>query len=275
MIKPIQLKIDPEFQSLIPPLTDEEFKQLRENIIEDCEVREPIVTWNGIILDGHNRWAIIQENPDIPYKTMEMIFASRNEAKAWMIRNQLGRRNLPNYERARLALQLKPLLAEEAKKRQQESGGDRRSEEYRESVSQKSVEPIEQKKPIDVQKELARAAGVSHDTIAKVEKIEAKAAPEVKEQLRKGEVSINKAYQEIRKAEREDEPQPPKPSAPTYTIDNLISEVNASAENYLRFLKQTLVSRSTVYADADDKKRVYEVIFNLKQEIEKIENLLK
>ena len=81
-----------------------------------------------------------------------------------MIRNQLGRRNLPNYERARLALQLKPLLAEEAKKRQ----GERNDLK---DISQNSV-----KSPVDVQKELAKIAGVSHDTIHKVDVIEQKAA---------------------------------------------------------------------------------------------------
>lgn len=180
------LSIDPEFRDLIPPLTDEEFKQLRENIIEDCEVREPIVTWNGIILDGHNRWAIIQENPDIPYKTMEMIFASRNEAKAWMIRNQLGRRNLPNYERSRLALQLKEAIAAEAKANQAT---------HTEQGYQKSD------KAVDTNKELAKIAGVSHDTIHKVDVIEQKATPAVKEQLRRGEMSINKAYNEVKRKE--------------------------------------------------------------------------
>lgn len=272
MVKQRTLTVDPEFRDLIPPLTDEEFKQLRQNILEDCEVREPIVTWNGIILDGHNRWAIIQENPDIPYKTMEMMFVSRNEAKAWMIRNQLGRRNLPNYERARLALQLKPLLAEEAKKRQGERNDlkdvslESAGSESEDNFLQKSV-----KSPINVQKELAKAAGVSHDTIHKVEVIEEKAAPEVKEQLRKGEVSINKAYNEIRQAEREPEP----PKTPTYTVDNLISEINAGSENYIRFLRQTLTNRSTLYADAEDRKRVHEAVFNLKKKIEEIENLLK
>ena len=43
-------------------------------------------------------------------------------------------------------------------------------------VSQISVE-----QKIDTQKELAKAAGVSHDTIAKVEKIEANASEETKE----------------------------------------------------------------------------------------------
>lgn len=58
------------------------------------------------------------------------------------------------------------------------------------TVNQKSDERYE----LNTNKELAKVAGVSHDTIHKVEVIEEKAAPEVKEQLRKGEVSINKAY---------------------------------------------------------------------------------
>jgi len=256
------LKIDPEFELLIPPLTDEEFNQLRDNILEDCEVREPLVTWNGIILDGHNRWKIIQENPGIHYKTIEMIFLSRNEAKAWMIRNQLGRRNLPNYERARLALQLKPLLAEEASKRMKAGKAD---------PTKKSAEG-------EVREQLAKAAGVSHDTISKVEKIEAKATPEVKEQLRKGELSINKAYSEIKEVERKEEPIPiaeEKPKQPEYTFENLLQEISASCDNYVKFVRDTLVKRSTMYADSDKKQRVLEAIVNVRTRIEEIEKILK
>ena len=50
-----ELKIDPEFRDKIPPLTEAEFKQLEENIVADGEVREPIVAWNGTIIDGHTR----------------------------------------------------------------------------------------------------------------------------------------------------------------------------------------------------------------------------
>ena len=35
----INLKIDPEFQSQIPPLTDDEFKQLEENILKEGNSR--------------------------------------------------------------------------------------------------------------------------------------------------------------------------------------------------------------------------------------------
>lgn len=36
----------------------------------------------------------------------------------WIIKNQFGRRNLPAYERAKLALRLEPIIREKAKERQ-------------------------------------------------------------------------------------------------------------------------------------------------------------
>lgn len=90
----MNLKIDPEFRDKIPPLTEAEFEQLHDNILADGEVYEPIVVWNGTIIDGHNRWRIIQEHPEIPYKVKEMDFADKWEAAEWMYRKQLGRRNL-------------------------------------------------------------------------------------------------------------------------------------------------------------------------------------
>ena len=56
---------------------------------------------------------------------------------------------------------------------------------------------------INTKKEIAQLAGVSHDTVAKVKKIEAEAPEEMKEQLRNGDMTINQAYHRIRNAERE------------------------------------------------------------------------
>ena len=92
------LRIDPEFQNKIPPLTDKEFEQLEENILEAGEVREPIITWNGVIVDGHNRYKIVQKHPEIKWKTLEMKFADKWEAIEWMCKNQLGRRNLTEQQ---------------------------------------------------------------------------------------------------------------------------------------------------------------------------------
>ena len=95
----MELKIEREFQEKIPPLTEAEFEQLRENILNDGEVYEPIAVWNGIIVDGHNRWKVIQEHPEIPYRIKEMPFADKWEAFDWMYRKQLGRRNLTDAQK--------------------------------------------------------------------------------------------------------------------------------------------------------------------------------
>ena len=92
MISP--LIIDPEFESKIPPLTDDEFQQLEENILADSGVINPLIIWNGILIDGHNRYRIIQKHPDLVYHTYTMTFSDRYEAIAWICKNQLGRRNL-------------------------------------------------------------------------------------------------------------------------------------------------------------------------------------
>jgi len=96
------LKIDPEFQNLIPLLSDDELQGLEQNILAHGRCRDAIVVWRGIIVDGHNRYAICQKH-DIPYETVNIYFASRKEAQLWIIQNQLGRRNLTDALKIDLA----------------------------------------------------------------------------------------------------------------------------------------------------------------------------
>ncbi len=95
----MDLKIDPEFAGKIPPLTDEEYRQLEENILADGRVINPLIIWNGVIVDGHNRYRIVQAHPEIPYDTFEKDFPDRFAVIAWICRNQLGRRNLTPEQR--------------------------------------------------------------------------------------------------------------------------------------------------------------------------------
>ena len=89
-----QLKIDPEFQSKIPPLQFEEEQQLEQNIIAEGRLLNPIITWNGYILDGHTRYRILKKHGFIKFEVEEIQFANKYEALAWICKNQLGRRNL-------------------------------------------------------------------------------------------------------------------------------------------------------------------------------------
>lgn len=201
--------IDQEFKTLIPALMDEEYNQLEENLLQNG-IREPLSVWGDILIDGHNRYDIAQKH-GLEYSVKAYEFDSRNDVIFWIIKNQFGRRNISNYNRALLAIKLKPVIAEKAKENQIKSGLD-----YGKG-SQKSVEPI---KPVDTQKELAKMANVSHDTIARVEKIESKASPEVIKRIQQGDLSINKAYQDIRREEKRTEIKisPPKPVLGKYNV---------------------------------------------------------
>ena len=92
-----RLVIDPEFRDLIPALQESERKILEENLMkEGC--RDPIAIWNGVILDGHNRYDICRRR-GIPFTTVEVPVYSREEALAWICANQLGKRNISEETR--------------------------------------------------------------------------------------------------------------------------------------------------------------------------------
>ena len=186
----MNLKIDQEFKSLIPPLSDEEYKQLEQNIITDgC--RDPLVIWKGTIVDGHNRYEICTKK-GVSFNTTKTASDTRDDAVMWIIKNQFGRRNLSAYTRSELALKLAPLVEARAKANQLATLKQN-------AVLQKSAE---RSAPIDTRREIAKAAGVSHDTVMKVKKIAEKAPEEVKAKLRTGEISINKAHADITREEK-------------------------------------------------------------------------
>ena len=122
----INLKIDPEFQSQIPPLTDDEYKQLEENILKEGKLLSPLIVWNNTLVDGHNRYAILQKHPEIYFSTMPLPFESREEVLAWICKNQLGRRNLTPEQK--YYLMGKQYEAEKAA-----HGGDRKSSDAKSS----------------------------------------------------------------------------------------------------------------------------------------------
>ena len=184
------LQIKEEFKKLIPALSVEEFNQLEANCLAEG-IREKIITWDGFIIDGHNRFEIATRW-NLEYESESKRFKDENEVKEWMIHNQFGRRNLSNYQRSVLALELESVFSKRAKESKIE-----KVSHYRQTGEVLANLP----KP-DTRKELAKIADVKERTLGKVKVIEAKAPEEVKAKLRTGEVSIHQAYQEIKKEEK-------------------------------------------------------------------------
>ena len=92
MLKLSSLKIDPEFSAQILPLSFEELQQLEQNIIAEGRLLNPIITWNGYILDGHTRYRILKKHGFIKFEVEEIQLANKYEALAWICKNQLGRK---------------------------------------------------------------------------------------------------------------------------------------------------------------------------------------
>ena len=182
------IRIDKEFESLIPPLSDDEFRQLEENCVKEG-IRDALVVWkvpNGdqILVDGHNRWKISAKHGGIPFQIKEMKFDLREDAKAWIIRNQIGRRNIDKWVKFDLQKLLEPIEKAEAKKRQ----GTR-------TDIVPTLAPSDAGKTRD---KMAKQIGVSHGTYQKMKVIDDSNDEKVKQAVRSGEMSINQGYREVK-----------------------------------------------------------------------------
>jgi hypothetical protein len=201
----MQVKINDEFKNLIPELSEEEFNQLTQNIInEGC--RDAIVLWQNFIVDGHNRFKICSEN-NIKFNTIQKEFKDQNDVIIWIINNQFGRRNLNNYQRANLELKLKDKLAEQAKKRQGQRNDliNTFTDIIKDNIPQTFGECLDAPKKAkenETNFKIGKIAKVSDESIRKVEKIKEKANPETIKQLETGHKSINEAYKEIKAEEK-------------------------------------------------------------------------
>lgn len=190
----MKLKIDEELKSLIPKLSDEEYKNLETSCLDEG-IRDYIIYWTfnseKYVIDGHNRLEIAKKH-DLRYETIEKFFTSKTDVMMWMIDNQRGRRNLSKQAWLDLGFKRAALLKPKAKDNQ-----GRRTDIFQES--EKSY------KPVNTTKEAANYAGVSVDTAAKYKKVMTAAPEETKKEVQEGKKSINRAYQEIKKP-KETEP---------------------------------------------------------------------
>ena len=110
-------KIDPEFRRLSVPLSPEEENRLENSLLrEGC--KEPIAVWHGCILDGHKRYEICNYE-EMEYETVEMNFATKDDALLWVCKNHLATVN-PNSTVFRYLLGKRYVLEREMYKKNPE-----------------------------------------------------------------------------------------------------------------------------------------------------------
>ena len=295
----MDLKIDPEFQKLIPQPTDEESKQLEDNLVAEGCRDALVVTEDGTILDGHNRYKYCMKH-GIPFRTITKHFDSRDDAIAWIIMNQFGRRNISTGQRSALALRLEPILRAKAKARM---------------LSGKKTDPTPNSaggiQQGEVRDQIAKLAGVGHTTIQEAKQIIEHGTPEQVERMKRGGKgnTVNAVFREVQgvitpkptpKPELPKEPEPiPEPQKepetpkrePTikelieevrnpdiprgYTIEILLEETDSLVENFCISTKRLLVNNSTLLADPGNKRQIAKVLEKAEAKIKEIKEIVK
>jgi len=190
----MELKIDKEFKDLIPPLTSDEYKTLENSLLnEGC--RDMLITWNGTIIDGHNRYEICKKH-NIHFEVEEINFKNKDDVKVWMIDNQKGRRNLTDGWKFELAQTRKGILLEKGKRNMSAGGGNQKS--GLSTIDRPDITPI------NTRDEIAKDLGWSTGKTAMADKVWREAEPEVKDKIKSNEITFNQAYNDIKKKEKKE-----------------------------------------------------------------------
>ena len=185
--------IDPKFKALIPPLTPEEREQLEHNILANRKCHDPIILWEGLVIDGHNRFGICVKH-GIEFRIEEMPLASREEAIVWILNNQLSRRNLTDAAKIETALLKTEMLREKAQRNLTRGGRPKKGGEKSSSLSSKPEADT-----VDVRKVTAAEAGISIGKLSNYMQIKEHGNPELLQKVKSGELKIGTAHRLLEK----------------------------------------------------------------------------
>lgn len=166
------IKIDPEFQALLPKLPLLKREGLRAKLVAEG-FRDPLIVWkgHGILIDGHNRFELCREEGIEP-TFVEMEFADRSHAIEWARLQQDSRRNNTPEDDAENMGAVYEL-------RKQRQGGDRKSKGHNALL-------------VTTAEQVAEEFGVSPDTVKRaaeykrgLDAIEEEEGPEAREEAKK------------------------------------------------------------------------------------------
>lgn len=187
------IQIDEELENLLPKLEVEKYNLLKADIIKNGCIN-PIIVWNGLIVDGHNRYRICKEN-NIEFKTKEMNFANKQEAMIWAWTTQKARRNVDDGTLFRIAEKFRPYYEQKAKEQQgKRTDLFQKPEKSEETTFVPNDINVEEEKSDTIQK-LADIAGVGRNTMNKVIQIQKHAPEPIKDAVESNVISINKGYE--------------------------------------------------------------------------------
>ena len=195
----IELGIHPQLRDLLPPLTETEYEKLEKSLLKKgCY--DPIKTWRGYILDGHNRYGLCLKH-NIPFQVQDCTndkgLETTQDALLWIIENQQSRRNLKPYQMYVLEGEKQKILVGVGKK-------GFRSDQWKDLNIKKELRtspPIggENTSPYY---QIAKNMGMGHNTYTKCKYVDKHGTEEQKKSLNAGKTSLDNIYKKISEEKR-------------------------------------------------------------------------
>ena len=201
------IKINPEYSSLVHPLSDLEYEALKNSIKEDGLHYPIVINSKGEILDGHHRYKICTEL-DIPIKYEIRSFNNSIEEKRFVIDINLKRRQLNDFQKAELAYKLEALYKEQARLRQLSKlknvkdklslsfGSNDHNDSNHSYKANTQIVTEEKGRVIEV---VSKKNHLSPKTYQRAKTIIENGTEEVKEKLRSNKTTISKEYEKIKR----------------------------------------------------------------------------
>jgi ParB-like chromosome segregation protein Spo0J len=189
----MSLRLNPEYERLLPKMSQEEFAELKASIQTEGQHYPIIANEDLEVLDGHHRYLACTElgiEPDFEVRKFE----DKLHEKKFVIEANLRRRHLNNFQLVELAVPLLEIEKVLAKRRQVEGGKDGRNLQLGVASDGAEPKPEPKAKATEV---VAKKAGVSTRTFERGKKILENASEDDKQKLREGKASIAKVYNEI------------------------------------------------------------------------------
>jgi len=190
--------IDEEFRLLLPTLDKVTYESLEKNILAHG-VRDPLVVWNGVLIDGYNRYKICTTH-DLPFTTVSLEFSSRDEVLHWIIENQIARRNLTSVELSHFRG-----LYYNAAKRIRSSGNNQYTGKSGHPQSEGDLNGSMTAKDVGKRFNVSKATIERDAKVADALTTIAEISPEAKQKILSGEVPVDRnKLQGLSKAPKED-----------------------------------------------------------------------
>lgn len=257
-------KIDEELKNIMPHLTKEEYEELEQSLLTDGYKGSPIIIWNDTVIDGHNRYEICLKH-DIPFEVKELEFPNKEEVIHWMVRAQLGRRNLSPIQRIAITEKYRPIYEKQAKENQAKYYGNQYEKKNGLTENLPQVQSKKERNPT-TDKRLSDVAGVSEKTYRMGAKILNSDNEDLKQRVLSGETAISAGYKEMRTQE-----------ISNVVVSNELIQIQKRYNNYLNVFGEDigwLLEKEYLKNDEDITGKIHSDLKNCLEKFKSIKTLV-